>query len=118
MNDSELDAKLRSVRAPERGGEFWRDFPERILAEARATQTPRPAQRRAWTLRFAWSYGLALACLAFGFWLGEARAPRAACAAVLRSERELRMDIRQFPGRLQTFMMDEHGLHKLIEDQS
>ena len=45
------------------------------------------------------------------------RLPKAVSYALLRNERELRATLVQFPNHLSKLMQDEHGLHRLVEDQ-
>jgi hypothetical protein len=67
--------------------------------------------------RPAWGFGAALACLVAVLCLGRSRMPKTLCFALLKNEKELRQTVRQFPGHVRALMQDEHGLHKLIEDQ-
>ena len=115
MKDFDLESELRAMRVPERDAQFWDAFPQRVLAELRAPP-PQPPVRHA-PSRLAWGAGLALAGLAAGFCLGHSRASKTVAYALVSNERELRQTIQQFPDHVRTLMQDEHGLHKLIEDQ-
>ena len=42
--------------------------------------------------------------------------PQAISYRLLKDEREVRQALAQWPGRLDTLMRDEHGLHNLIQD--
>ena len=116
MKDFDLDSELKALRVPERGQEFWDAFPERVLAELRSAPAVPPARRSSMP-RLAWGFGAALACLAAGFCLGQSRMPKTVCYGLLKDEMKLRQTVRQFPARVDALMQDEHGLHKLIEDQ-
>jgi hypothetical protein len=116
MKDSEINSELKSLRVPERDPEYWDTFPERVTAELRSAPSMPPARPPVWP-RLAWSSGWALSCLAAVFLLGHSRAPKSLCYALLKDERDLRRSIQHFPDHVRTFMQDEHGLHRLIEDQ-
>lgn len=72
MNDFDLESKLKTVRVPERGGEYWESFPHRVLAKSRATPVERP--QRVWLPRLVWGSSIAFACLVAGFWFEIGRA--------------------------------------------
>jgi hypothetical protein len=115
MNDFDLDSKLKAVRLPERGEDYWETFPARVLAKSRAT----PAERvqRAWLPRLAW--GSAIACLLAGIWLGSGAGhpQKTVCYALMKNMKSLHAELAQFPERVRTLMQVEHGMHSLIEDQ-
>ena len=108
MNDFELNALLKRVPPPERTPEYWEDFPRRIRVRSRTARMadlppPRP-------LIQIWAGGLAGACLLFLLLWGGAHQFRQTFPP------SLRRDIAQLPANLQTFMLDEHGQQKLIND--
>lgn len=112
MNDSELRSLLRSARPPDRDPEYWRDFPARVarLTERRRFQVlpePRGAS-------FFWSATVAMACLVIGFFIGRHDRPLA--AELLVPEQTLRGEWKAVPDRLCVIMQDEHGLHRLAEE--
>ena len=120
MKDLDLESKIKSVRVPERDGEFWQALPQRVLAKAQAAPGPAPGaipsplfDHSLFTLlnsRFA------LAVLLLGLCLWQSRMPQAISHQLLKEQREMRQALAQFPQRLDNFMRDEHGLHHLIQD--
>lgn len=117
MKRMDLDSELKALGVPERGQEFWDSFPQRVLEELRAAPSAPPI--RVLTMpRLAWGLGTALACLVTGLCLGHSRMGKTACYALRKDEKELRRTVRQFPVHIRALMQDEHGLGKLIEDQS
>jgi hypothetical protein len=116
MKNFDLDSELKTLSVPERGREFWDAFPQRVLAQVRAAPAAPPVRTTSMRRR-AWGMGAALACLVASLCLGLSRVPKTACYALLKNGRELRQTARQFPGQLRALMQDEHGLHKLIEDE-
>jgi hypothetical protein len=116
MKDFDLESKVKAVRVPERDDDYWEAFPRRVLAELRRVPVERPA-RRAFLPGLLWGGRLALACLMLGFCLWQSRMPRALSHALLKDEQELRQSVARFHHNLGRLMQDEHGLHKLIEDQ-
>jgi hypothetical protein len=116
MKDFDLESKVKAVRVPERGEDYWEEFPQRMLKELRALPAERPAPR-AWMPGLFLGGQLALSCLMLGFCLWQSRMPRAFSHALLKDEKELRQSVERFDHNLGRFMQDEHGLHKLIEEQ-
>ena len=116
MKDFELESKIKAMRVPERGEDYWEAFPECMLKELRAVPVERPA-RRLYASGLFWGGRLALACLMLGFCLWQSRMPRALSHVLLKDEKELRQSVERLHDNLGALMQDEHGLHKLIEDQ-
>ena len=116
MKDFDLESKIKAVHVPERDEDYWQAFPRRVLTELRAIPAERPA-RRAFMPGLLWGGRVALACQMLGFCLWQGRMPRALSHALLKDEQELRQSVARFHHNLGTLMQDEHGLHKLIEDQ-
>lgn len=117
MNDFDLKSKIRSIQAPERSGEYWEEFPERVLAQARV-----PSVRRDETGQLSRMFILgmryAFASLAVIFCLWQSGMPRTLSHVLRQDEMQLRHEVHQFHRNLGLFMQDEHGLHNLIEDKS
>ena len=44
MNHLDLESKIKSIRVPERDGEFWQTLPQRVLAQAQAEPPGSPAR--------------------------------------------------------------------------
>jgi hypothetical protein len=117
MNDFDLKSKIKAVRAPERGAEYWEAFPDRVLAELRAAPVHAPAPQS--DLSGLWWIGrLALACLALTFCLWQSGMPRALSHALRQDEMAFRQSVTRVHDNLDRLMQDEHGLHRLIEDHS
>ena len=117
MKEVDWETAVKAVRAPERGEAYWQAFPERVLAELRAR--PHPVSDRADCLAaLGWAGKLALACLVTALGLSQTGMPRAVSRAVVRNEIEFRHLTERVQANLGRLMRDEHGLHKLVEDQS
>jgi hypothetical protein len=117
MNDFDLESKIRGLRVPERDEDYWEDFPRRVLTEMRSAPAERPAPRT-FMPGLLWCGRVAVACLVAGFCLWQSRMPKALSHALLKNENEFRQSVARFENNLGTLMQDEHGLHRLIEDQS
>ena len=115
MNDFELDAKLKSVRPPERTEEYWNDFPSRVRWQLHRTPPP-PEVRESRLPRFAWSLGASFACLLVGL-LVLGQPLKAASSAIFQKEKFVRQQLAALPGQLQVLMADEHGLHYLVAEK-
>jgi hypothetical protein len=117
MNDFDLESKLRALRVPERGEDYWEAFPGRVMMEARRASAQRPAPQpfRAGLPSLG---RLALACLMLGFCLWQSRMPGALSHALRKDEQQVRQSVERFHNNLGRFLRDEHGLHQLIEDPS
>jgi hypothetical protein len=117
MNDFDLESKIRSIRAPKRGDEYWEAFPDQVLAELR-THSPAMVEHRNWTGTCFLLGRIAMACLAVVFCLWQTPLPREFTHLLRKDETQLRQSMRQFERNLDRAMQDEHGLHHLVEDQS
>jgi hypothetical protein len=117
MKNFDLESKIKSVRVPERDGEFWQTLPQRVLAKAQAAPEPKthaaPFRHSLFTVL---NSQLALACLVLGFCLWQSRMPQAVSRVLLQDEQEVRQTLDRFHGRLDMLMRDEHGLHNLVQD--
>ena len=114
MKDADLESKLRALRVPERGEDFWDAFPQRVIGQLRASSVERPV-RRSSPVR-SWAAGAALACLVAGICLGQSPVPKTVCRGLVENEKELRRTVWQFHSNVRALMLDEHGLHRLVED--
>jgi len=115
MKKFDLDSELKALRVPERGRDFWEAFPRSVAAELRAAPRFTPA-RTTFRPRLVWGLAAGVACLAAALCLGH-ETPKTLYCVLLKDEKELRQTVRQFPAHVRALMQDEHGLHKLIEDQ-
>jgi len=117
MNNHDLESKIKALRVPERGEEYWESFPERVLAETRAAPAEQPAPRVIWP-GLEWMGRLAVACLMLGFCFWQSPLPRELARAVRQDEMRFHQDMQRFESNLARLMRDEHGLHQLVEDPS
>ena len=110
MNDFELESKLKAIPVPPREEEYWDDFPRRVRSQlGRATFTEPPPTRL--VPPWAWSSGLALACVLFSFLLWPV------FHAALQDEQTLQRDAAKLPKQLHLLMADEHGMQYLIAER-
>jgi hypothetical protein len=116
MKRFDLDTELKSAHIPERGEEYWENFPRRVTSELRTTE-PQAVAPRALLHVMAWGGGIAFACLALGLTLGFSSAPRMISCAMLHNKQEIRTTLTQFSERLETLMQNEHGMEWLLADQ-
>jgi len=120
MKEFDLESKIKSVRVPERDGEFWQTLPQRVLAKARAASAPDshafPSSSLHSSLFTILNSKFIMAVLVAAFCLWQSRLPQAVSHRLLQDERQMRQALAQLPGRLDTLMQDEHGLHSLVQD--
>ena len=128
MNNDELDKILKSARVPERAGDYWEKFPDRVMAKlhwrkqnAEARQLARPRSSSFRFLRLpVFGAGLAVACIILGFGLGlrigrQSIAPeRAQLAEALKCYREI---AGLFPNQIQSIVFDQKGAHLVLAEQ-
>lgn len=109
MNNFELESKLKSVRVPEKTDEYWEDFPARVRSQLHRPAVMEQARTR-WMPQWAWSSGLATACviLCLSLW--------PALQNVVKDERALQRDAARFPHQLHLLMADEHGMQYLVSE--
>jgi len=120
MKEFDLESKIKSLRVPERDGEFWQTLPQRVLAKARTAPAPdsqaSPSSLLHYSLFTILNSKFIMAVLVAGFCLWQSRLPQAVSHRLLQDERQMRQAFAQLPGRLDTLMHDEHGLHNLVQD--
>jgi hypothetical protein len=115
MKDTELKAKLKSVRVPERTDEYWTDFPSRVrvqLPRGRREAGPQSARdpRWVWAFRFATAAALVLVCVQF-------HPLRTAASVITQREQHIRMQLAQFDTGLHKLMLDQHGMSYLVTEK-
>ena len=115
MDNFDLESILRTARTPDRPDEYWERFPARVLARAQ-TRSGLKSRRASWFQPLAWCGAMTAACLLMG--LGLAYESRPALGAFWRHEKSICLRWEQLPDRLRVVMQDEHGLHRLVADQS
>jgi hypothetical protein len=117
MKQFDLESKIKSLRVPERDGEFWQTLPQRVLARAQAAPAPNshacPFRHSLFAIL---NSKFILAGLVAAVCLWQSRMPQAISHRLLQDERQMRQAFAQLPGRLDTLMHDEHGLHNLVQD--
>ena len=117
MNDFELESKLKAIRLPARAEDYWERFPARVRGKLRPDHAGW-APRNNLSPWLAWAGGIACACLVIGLSVWFERHPlQNPFYALFQNERAIRKELAQFPGHLQVFMQDEHGMHHLVADQ-
>ena len=107
MNDSQLEARLRTLHVPERTEEYWEAFPSLVrlhLISAERSSSRRVPQR-------GWNSGLAFACAISVVLLVPL------FNSVLRGERILQRDAEKIPQSVRLLMTDEHGMEYLVTDR-
>ena len=116
MNDFDLEANLRALSAPERGDDYWQDFPRQVTGALRARPLRRPA-RSSWLPQLAWGFSLAFGCFALGYFIGHNEGPRGFTRALMENQREFRLSLARFPEQFRNHMLDENGIQQLLPDQ-
>jgi hypothetical protein len=109
MNDFELELKLKSVRVPERGEEYWTDFPSRVRFQL-GRSVPVGQPHRQGNSRLGWNGSLAMACVLLIVLLVPI------VHAALKDERGLRRDAARLNEKMRYLMTDSHGMQNLITD--
>ena len=119
MKEPDLEKTLKSARVPDRPEEYWESFPGDVLTRLRTTPRIHQTENR-WRPRLAWGFGVAFACLAIGFAIGQCHAGTQASDpyALLQNEKVLREVLALFPNRVRAIVQDEHGLQLVLSDKS
>jgi hypothetical protein len=115
MNNSDLDAKLKSIPLPERADEYWENFPSKFRFQIRRS-APEPALRENLWPQFAWKMSTGFACLCIGL-IALGQPLKAASSTLFKNERFIQQQLAQLPNHLRVFMADEHGLHYLVTEK-
>jgi hypothetical protein len=119
MRDSELDRLLKSAPLPQRGEEYWREFPERVARELRRAPATAPgAIRSSWWPRLAWGLGVATVCLLAGFWAGQHRRDTGAASGLLQNPKLIGEVLALFPNRVRAIVQDETGLRLELSEEA
>ena len=124
MKNFDLESKIKAIRVPEPGPEFWQALPGRVITRARGAlseERRRSLSSTASTARNHQSFILALAkfalvCLVTGFCLWQTGVPQIISRTWTKHEKALRQSLTQVPEHLEALMYDEHGLHYLVQD--
>jgi hypothetical protein len=109
MNDRELESRLKAVRVPVKTDEYWEDFPGRVGRQLHRSTMTKSVPRRM-TPVWAWSGGLALACVTLILLLWPA------FQTIVRDERTLQRQATRLPNQLHLLMADEHGMQYLVQE--
>jgi hypothetical protein len=115
MNLADLEARLKSVRVPERAEEYWNDFPARVRGQL-CRRAPVAELRVSWLPQLAWSLGAGFAGLVIGLLVLSQPLERAS-HALFQKEQFVRQQLAMLPSHLRVLMADEHGLHYLIAEK-
>ena len=110
MNDFELESKLKAIPVPAREEEYWEDFPRRVRSQLGRSTAAEPQSTRLMP-QWAWSGGLALACVVFSLLLWPV------FHAALLDEQALQRDAARLPKQLHVLMADEHGMQYLVAER-
>jgi len=118
MNDFDLNDQLKALQTPQLKEEYWEDFPGRVTVKIRRQPRIRPQPPRAsWLPQLAWGFGLALGCLVLGYFIGHDGVSKKVARALLENRQALRVSVASFPENLQSFMLNESNVEKLVPDQ-
>jgi len=138
MKDRELTEVLKNATVPERGADYWEQFPGRVTAEiGRRKQTARTEQRLSgatgpvveggtnwpWAAMFgslrgkvALALTLAAACVVLGFVLGSWKGRQSPGNEAQLAD--VRMYLREiealFPNQLRAIVFDQQGTHLVL----
>lgn len=129
MNDFELEKKLKSARTPEWPEDYWEDFPRQVMAGLRRA-TPARESKPAWRRRLGWGLGVAFACFAIVFFVGQVRlriawsaktsaSPRTESdfLALLQNRKLLREILTMFPNRVRAIEQDASGMNLVLSEK-
>jgi hypothetical protein len=115
MNLADLEARLKSVRVPERSEEYWNDFPARVRGQLRR-RAPATESRVSWLPQLAWGLGAGFVGLVIGLLVLSPPLERAS-HAIFQKEQFVRQQLAMLPCHLRVLMADEHGLHYLVAEK-
>lgn len=115
MNNFDLEAKLKTLRVPERTEEYWENFPAQVRVQLHRA-SPAPVLRESRLPQCAWSFGLGLACVLVSLLVFNTPLKAASCA-FSQKENFVRQQLAALPGHLRMLMTDEHGLHYLVAEK-
>jgi hypothetical protein len=133
MNESELNEVLKRATVPERKADYWEQFPRRVTTELERLRQTAPVQRlsdasHAWpwaaVFRFlgakpAFAVGVAVVCLALGFFLGFWRGQRSPGSdPQLAAARKYFNEIEAlFPNQVRAIVFDQQGTHLVLAQE-
>ena len=133
MNDAELNEVLKRATVPERKADYWEQFPRRVTAELERRSQTAPVHwlteaSRAWrwaaAFRFlgakpAFAVGVAVVCLALGFFLGFWRGQRSPGSdSQLATARKYFNEIEAlFPNQVRAIVFDQQGTHLVLAQE-
>jgi hypothetical protein len=142
MKDTELNDVLKRGAVPERKGDYWEQFPSRVMAEIQQRRRHARAESIADALvpartdgnsRWTWAsafrtvggkptfaLGVAVVCLALGLVLGSWRGQHSSGKdAQLAEARKYFHEIEAlFPNQLQAIVFDQHGTHLVLAPEA
>ena len=115
MNDTDLNATLKSVHVPGRPEDYWENFPSQVRFQLRQAASSQEIQESRLP-RFAWKMGVSFACLIVGL-LVLSQPLKAASSAIFQKGQFVRLQLAALPSHLRVLMADEHGLHYLVAEK-
>ena len=137
MNNQELEQILRAAPMPERSGEYWEQFPERVMEEigrrqfkekaaapaaTRTSGSPTAVSgQRGWLAimlcRRAFAAGGCAVCLLVGLFLCIRTSWHASADPQLALARKCFSEVSElFPSQVQALVLDESGAHLLLAE--
>jgi hypothetical protein len=114
MNNSDLDAKLKSVCVPERTEDYWNDFPSQVRVNLHRS-TPAFVPQNPRRSRLVWAGGWAVA-LALVFVCLQFHPLKTASNAITKNERHIRTQLAQLDAGLHVLMFNPHGMGYLLAE--
>jgi hypothetical protein len=114
MNNSDLEAKLRSVPVPARTKEYWDDFPVRVRVQLHR-RSPEASGRAAGPARFAWATSIAFSVTLILI-CAQHNPLRAASAAWEERQQGWEMKLARLDAGLHRLMLNTDGMGYLLAD--
>lgn len=114
MNDSELQRQFKSLRVPNRDGDYWNSFPDQVLAQLRKPELQRAPEPSRFA-QLSWNVSLALSCLVAFFCIWQT-CSGSLSHVISKQRKEFRQAVLHLDENMRKVMRDEHGLHRLVEE--
>jgi hypothetical protein len=124
MKNPELDKLLRSATPPNRGEEYWEDFPGEVTARIKrgdaATAEVLPAPKHNFRLLAGLGLGLATACIIAGFLIGFWRGREAGLdMRELALAKKYYQEVEAlFPNQVQAIVFEQGGPRLILADKA
>ena len=114
MNNSDLDAKLKIIRVPERTEEYWNNFPSQVRVSLHRTApafVPQNPRRSGFLWAGGWAVAMALVFVCLQF-----HPLKTASNAITKNERHIRTQLAQLDAGLHVLMFNPHGMGYLLAE--